>query len=136
MKFHYYRNLNKNERYATTRRHLRSVFTDFEAINFLFGLRRNFEFDSRASTMPSIKGTVVTSVSYHRDRSTNFSLFPLSIIHYSDQAADDFNSQILFNIKQWIQAQMNKPDTSILGVEQLIVEWNGKEHLVHKVRFL
>jgi hypothetical protein len=46
------------------------------------------------------------------------------------------NSQILLNIKQWIQAQMNKPDTSISGVEQLIVEWNGKEHLVHKVRFL
>ncbi|GIO68173.1 hypothetical protein J21TS3_29940 [Paenibacillus cookii] len=46
------------------------------------------------------------------------------------------NSQILLNIKQWIQEQMNKPDTSISGVEQLIVEWNGKEHLVHKVRFL
>lgn len=136
LKFNFYRNLNKNERFSTTKRQLKNVFSGFETLNFLFGLSRNFEFDRRIPDKPKIKGVVVASVSYYRDRTLNFSLFPLSIIDYQDQAAEDFNNHILLTIKQWIQTQINKPDTAILGIEQLIVEWNGKEHLIHQVKFL
>lgn len=41
----------------------------------------------------------------------------------------DFNNVILFDIKKWIKAQINKPDTALLGVEELVVEWNRNEHL-------
>jgi len=136
LKFNFYRNLNKNERFPSSKRHLKSVFADFESINFSFGLTRFFEFDSSVSKKPKINGTVVSSISYNRDRTINFSLFPLSITDYPDVAIDDFNNQLLVTIKQWIEAQINKTDTAILGIEELIVEWDGKEHLIHRVKFL
>src|SRR6478735_4903631 len=135
MKFKYFRNLNKNERYSTTKRQLKSVFSNIE-MDVLFGLARKFEFDSRCPNKPNIVGNVVASISYSRDRTVDFSLYPLLIADYSNSASDDFNNQVLLTIKQWLEDQINKPDTALLGYEELVVEWTGNEHLLHKVKFL
>ncbi|MGK0701818.1 hypothetical protein ACR3I8_20970 [Priestia flexa] len=135
MKFKYFRNLNKNERYSTTKRQLKSVFSNIE-MDVLFGLVRKFEFDSRCPNKPNIAGNVVASISYSRDRTIYFSLYPLLISDFPNRASDDFNNQILLTIKQWIEDQINKPDTALLGYEELVIEWTGKEHLLHKVKFL
>ncbi|MDC0705849.1 MULTISPECIES: hypothetical protein [Priestia] len=135
MKFKYFRNLNKNERYSTTKRQLKSVFSNIE-MDVLFGLIRKFEFDSRCPNKPNIVGNVVASISYSRDRTVDFSLYPLLIAGYPNNASDDFNNQILLTIKQWLEGQINKPDTALLGYEELIIEWTGHEHLLHKVKFL
>lgn len=135
MKFKYFRNLNKNERYSTTKRQLKSVFSNIE-MDVLFGLVRKFEFDSRCPNKPNIAGNVVASISYSRDRTVYFSLYPLLIADFPNRASDDFNNQILLTIKQWIEDQINKPDTALLGYEELVIEWTGKEHLLHKVKFL
>jgi len=135
MKFKYFRNLNKNERYSTTKRHLKSVFFNIE-MDVLFGLVRKFEFDSRCPNKPNIVGNVVASISYSRDRTVDFSLYPLLITDYPNSAFDDFNNQILLTIKQWLEGQINKPDTALLGYEELVIEWTENEHLLHKVKFL
>lgn len=135
MKFKYFRNLNKHESYSTSKRQLKSMFSNIE-MDVLFGLVRKFEFDSRCSNKPNIVGDVVASISYSRDRTVYFSLFPLSIADYPNSASDDFNNQILLIIKQWLEGQINKPDTALLGYEELVIEWIGNEHLLHKVKFL
>lgn len=56
MKISYFRNLNKNERYPTTKKYLKSVFLDFEKLDFLFSLNKKFELDSRCPKKPKIKG--------------------------------------------------------------------------------
>lgn len=137
MRFVYIRGLNKNEIYPTTKKQLRSVFSDFETLDFWIGASRKFKFDSwsiRKFGKSTIKGRVVAFISYHRDRNTDIDIYPLSILDYPGKAIEDFNSQILFMIKQWIEDQVNKPDTAILGKEELIVEWNGKEHLLHEAK--
>lgn len=136
MKFGYFRKLNKNERYPTTKKYLKSMFSGLETLEVSFGLYRNFQFDSRLFHKPKIKGNVVASISYRRDRTIDFSLFPLSITEYPEEAADDFNSRTLYVVKQWIEAQINKPDAALLGIEELVVEWYGNEHLFHKTKFL
>ncbi|TDB49552.1 hypothetical protein [Bacillus sp. CBEL-1] len=78
----------------------------------------------------------MASISYSRDRTVYFSLYPLLIADFPNRASDDFNNQILLTIKQWIEDQINKPDTALLGYEKLVIEWTGKEHLLHKVKFL
>ncbi|OHY73378.1 hypothetical protein [Priestia aryabhattai] len=135
MKFKYSRNLNKNERYSTTKRQLKSVFSNIE-MDVLFGLVRKFDFDSRCPNKPTIVGKVVASISYSRDRTVLFSLYPISIIDYPNSASDDFNNQKLLTIKQWLEDQINKPDTALLGYEELVIEWTENEHLLHKVKFL
>ena len=135
MKFTYCRNLNKNEKYSTNKRQLKLVFFNIE-MDVSFGLVRKFEFDSRCPNKPNIFGNVVASISYSRDRTVLFSLYPLSIADYPNRASDDFNNQILLTIKQWLEGQINKPDTALLGYEQLVIEWTENEHLLHKVKFL
>jgi hypothetical protein len=136
MKFAHFRNLNKNEKYPTSKYQLKLLFSDIETLRILFGLNRKFEFDSRCSNKPNIKGVVVASISYHRDRTVNFSLYPLSINDYPEKAVEDFNNVILLDIQQWLKVQIDKPETALLGIEQLVVEWNGNKHLFHSVKFL
>ncbi|WP_210608066.1 hypothetical protein [Priestia flexa] len=92
MKFKYFRNLNKHERYSTTKRQLKSVFSNIE-MDVLFGLVRKFEFDSRCPNKPNIAGNVVASISYSRDRTIYFSLYPLLISDFPNRASDDFNKK-------------------------------------------
>ncbi|MBM7702902.1 hypothetical protein [Metabacillus iocasae] len=133
MKISHFRKLNKNERYPTTKKLLKSVFANVEQLDVLFGLNRTFE-SERKSFQNKMEGTVVASVTYHRDRTIHFSLFPQSSTHYTDKATEDFNTRIMMRMKQWIEDQMNKPDTALLSMEELIVEWDGRTHLLHMER--
>ncbi|ALC89083.1 hypothetical protein AM500_04200 [Bacillus sp. FJAT-18017] len=136
MRFTYFRKLNKNERYPTTKKHLKAVFSVFEAMDVLFGLRRKFEFDRRLPNKPNIRGIVVASISCSRNRTINFNLYPVSVQDYSDKAVEKFRNVVLVTIEPWVKAQMNKSDTALLGYEEMVVEWNGKEHVFHYIKFL
>jgi hypothetical protein len=136
MKFTHYRNLNRTEKYVTNIKQIKSKFMKNEDLKISYGLGRQFKFDSRCRNKPVIKGTVVASVSCNRDRAIQFSLYPISQNAYPEKAYEEFNNVVLPDIKKWIDEQISKPETAILGVEELIVEWNKKNHLFHNVRFL
>lgn len=76
---------------------------------------------------------VVASVAYSRDRSINFSFYPISVLDYPEKAVENFNNVVLFDIREWIKGQMNKPDTALLGYEEMVIEWNGNKHLFHNL---
>jgi len=42
----------------------------------------------------------------------------------------------LLAIQRWVCEQLEKPDTAIVGTEQLIIEWEGNKHLLHNVTYL
>ncbi|WP_110111774.1 hypothetical protein [Bacillus sp. CGMCC 1.16541] len=134
MKISHFRKLNKNEQYPTTKKYLKSVFADVEQLDVYFGLNRTFESNRGISNKLTVKGNVVASVTFNQDRTVHLSLFPQSTNDYKDKAIEDFNNRIIGRIKHWIEDQMLKPDTALLGNEELIVEWDGKKHLIHMER--
>lgn len=138
MKITYYRNLNDTEKYATNKKQLKYQLLINNEPSICFGLTRQFEFDSRCpiTNRPIIKGNVIATASYHRDRTIGIYFFPISRNTYPEKAYEEFNNSVLPDIKKWIQDQTTKPDTAILGIEELIIEWNGEKHLLHNVRFL
>jgi hypothetical protein len=138
MKISYYRNLNNTEKYVTNKKQLKYNLLNTDELSICFGLTRQFEFDSRCpnANRPIIKGIVIATASYQRDRTIGIYFFPITRNTYPEKAYKEFNNSILPNIKKWIQEQTTKPDTAILGIEELIIEWNGKNHLLHNVRFL
>jgi hypothetical protein len=136
MKFTHYRNLNDTEKYVTNKKQIKSRFMEYEELNVSFGFKRQFEFDSRCPNRPVIEGRVIASATYHRDRTINISFFPIPQNVYLELAYEEFNNIVLPDLKKWIDEQLSKPDTAILGIEELIIEWNGKSHLFHYVRFL
>lgn len=134
MEFTYFRNLNKNELYAATKRQLKLFFSDIEELSVLYGLNRKFLFDPRCSNRPKLSGIVVASISYHRDRSINFYLYPLSLKNYPENALADFNHTVLSDIKHWLQILMSNSDTSLLGIYTLVIEWDGDKHIFHRLK--
>ncbi|QSX18452.1 hypothetical protein [Priestia megaterium] len=136
MKFTYYRNLNKNERYVTNKKQVKSNLPNDENITVVMGLSRVFELDSRCSAGLKIKGTVVASISCQRDKTIGVSFFPISRNLCNEKAYEEFNAIVLCDIKKWIEEQVSKPDTAILGIEELIIDWDGQNYLFHHVRFL
>lgn len=136
MRFAHYRNLNQHETYVTTKKRLKNHFSSLTNLDILFGLTRQFEWDSRCSQHPKIVGTVVAEASVHRDRTLDLSFFPIERKVYSEDAYEEFNHNTLVDMQKWMCEQTEKPDTAIVGIEQLIVEWVGNKHLLHYVTFL
>lgn len=138
MKITYYRNLNDTEKYVTNKKQLKSQLLNTDELSICFGLTRQFEFDSRCpnAKRPFIKGTVIATISYQRDGMKSIYFFPITRNTYPEKAYEEFNNSVLPDIKKWIEEQTKKPDTAILGIEELIIEWNGKNHLLHNMRFL
>ncbi|MGI8382565.1 hypothetical protein ACR0S4_28775 [Priestia megaterium] len=132
----YYRNLNRHETYVTTKKQLKKYISPLTNVDFSFGLTRCFEWGNRRSHCSKVKGTVVVVVSFHRDKSLNLSFFPIARNVYPEAAYVEFNNNILLAIQRWMCEQLEKPDTAIVGIEQLLVEWEGNKHLLHNVTFL
>lgn len=63
-------------------------------------------------------------------------LYPLKTEAYPESAGSEFSDSIIHEVHEWLQSQMSKPQTAILGAESLIIEWTGSQHKKHALRFL
>ncbi|MEK4356433.1 hypothetical protein NYE48_05145 [Paenibacillus sp. FSL M7-1455] len=133
MKISYFRELNSNEAYSSTRSQINRIFKDIEDLDINFGLKRKFEFDSRATKKPKISGIIICSVSFNRERKGLLFYYP---ILKEDLKRLEKHNDINIEIKQWIQMQQGKPDTALLGVEQLICELTNDSIKYHFLKFL
>jgi len=81
-------------------------------------------------------GQVVASLSVSRDRTAILQLFPVRVTSYPSEAFEEFAAEILPGLRTWLGKQRSKPETGILGTEQVIVEWTGSKHRRHELRYL
>lgn len=68
---------------------------------------------------------------YSPDREGWFSAYPIRADAYPPHAREDFRDRVLGEMRRWLQQQMAKPDTAVLGYEFLIAEWDGTAHRLH-----
>ena len=136
LKIVFFRNLNKIETYAANRKQIKLNLPSKEEASVIFGLTRKFEFDNRCARPPQISGTVVASVTCNRDKDIRIYFYPISQTIYPEKAKSQFHNDVLPKLKKWIDHQVSKPETAVLGIEEFIIEWNGKNHLFHQIKFL
>jgi hypothetical protein len=136
LKIGFFRNLNKFETYATNNRQIKFYFSSGEDLYVCFGLNRKFQFDGRCPRPPQLKGIVVASVSCSREKKININFYPISQDLYPQSANNEFHNEVIPSIKVWIHNQTSKPETAVLGVEEYIIEWNGKTNIFHQLKFL
>ncbi|MGK7377591.1 hypothetical protein ACSFXN_07090 [Planococcus sp. 1R117A] len=136
MQIRKYREVNPHETYPVTKKQLKHVLSSVQEVTAIYGLSRKFEFDSRQPGKPDINGVIVASASCHRDKTIHFYLFPISKADYPEKANNDFVQFVLPHVKAWMEQQVAKPETAILGIEELIIEWNGEKHTFHYSKFL
>jgi len=116
---------------------LKAAFSDVQNLEIYCGvLGKSFAFDSRIKKRPRLQGTVVAQAQINRDLAAILILYALSKGNYPETAANEFCDSIIQEIHQWLNGQLAKPKTAILGVESLLIEWTGREHIKHVMRFL
>jgi hypothetical protein len=133
MRFSFTRNLPKTEQYVTNKKFVKLFLGRFELLSVVFGLRKKFELDSRRSNRPTINGPVVASVLINRSNEILASFYPVATSNLPADAVKVFNESILPAICKWIEEHLAKPDTAIVGIEQLIIAIEENTFRFHHV---
>jgi hypothetical protein len=130
-------NLPKSECFAASVADLREAFGDIGQLSTYRGfLGKTFSFDSRCANRPRLAGPVVASLSVSRSRTAILQLYPVKRREYSDAAMAEFAERVLPQLRSWLQIQLTKPETAMLGCRQRVVEWTADGHKNHELRFL
>lgn len=135
------RRLNKHEYYACSVKDVKKVFSHEDGLFISFGfLNRNHRFDSKFIKRPRIEGLIISSGQINRrteviDSRPILSFYAIKDDRYNDKHKDSFCQSILPKINKWYHETLAKPDSSIPGVEVLLVEWTGDDFKLHICRF-
>lgn len=130
-------NLPKSERFACSANELKSALSDVEKLSVYCGvLGKGFAFDSRCRRRPILEGTVMASVQVSRELEAIMSLYSIRREEYPERAACEFRDAIIPKVLGWLKSRLAKGQTEVLGVEELVIEWTGREHRTHEMRFL
>lgn len=135
------RKLNKQEQYACSIKDIKRIFSndDILLINFGF-LHRDFTFDSAFLKRPCINGLIISSFQINRrlniiESEPILSFYVIKDDRFSNKYKDIFLESILPKMYEWYHETLSKPENSIPGVEELLIEWAGESFKVHSCRF-
>lgn len=133
------RGLSPNETYVCSEKTLKKHFSNTN-IEVGMGIVRTFKFDIAARRTPKIKGKVVMSVSISYRRIYDESgalmfLYPFSSTGFTREKQNEFESQYLPQISQWIHENTFSQRELYSGIYELIVEWYHNEFELHQFKF-
>ena len=101
-----------------------------------FGLKPQFEFDSRCHNQPQLQGSVVASVQVNRELYAMIQFFPIRRSEFSDREHLEFVSGRLPRLHAWITEALAAPETQVIGHRELVVESVVDGFAEHEVTFL
>ena len=135
------RGINKNECFACSMADIKKSFSQDDDLFVSFGyLSRDHHFDSKFIKRPTIKGVVISSIQINKrlnvvDPRPIFSFYVIQDDRYIEKYKNNFRDTILPKINKWYHETLSKPESSIPGVEVLLVEWIGEDFKLHVSRF-
>jgi hypothetical protein len=135
------RGLNKHECFACNIADVKEMFFQDDDLFISFGfLHRNHYFDSKFIKRPIIEGIIISSIQINRrlnvvDSRPILSFYVIRDDRYIEKYKDIFCETILPKINEWYHKALSKPESSIPGVEVLLVEWTGDNFKIHISRF-
>jgi hypothetical protein len=125
------------ETFPCSRRRIKELFADTELARVSFGSPiRSFRFDNQVSDRPRLIGPVVASLAIDRERQAHLCVYPTPCAAYPEWARDEMSVRVLPHFREWLRAKQSQPSTAVLGHEEIIAEWIGREHRWHELRFL
>lgn len=130
--------LPKTQRFACSKKDIQTVFSNQEIGWVSVGVIKSLKLAPRYFPRPNFVGPVVADLSVSRgnDSGPILCLFPVRIDQYPEEAAQEFKSVILPRMKEWLDNEIAKPETSRFGHSELFVaEWTGSQHRCHQLRW-
>lgn len=143
------RKLNRNEQYACWAKDIKRVFAQNpDDITVRFGhLSKIHQFDSTDHSHPKISGQIIASAFFNtRDmngigmmassqRKAYIEFYVIRDDSYTNEKRGEFVERILPEISKWYAQVKQQPETTLSGIETLLVEWNRGNFQVHQYRF-
>jgi hypothetical protein len=126
--------LEEGWRYPVRKKAIETAFESFEWLSCRFG-RGAFLLDSRCTERPAISGAVVASLSFSRMRKAILQVYPIEETVFSAGATKEFEQKVVPHLVGWLKGQLGKPETAILGHEQIVVSWDGMKFGYVQVTF-
>jgi hypothetical protein len=122
------------EVFPCSRRRVKEVFANDELEWVSFGNPiRSFRFDGRMTQRPRLVGPVVASLSIDRENSAHLCLYPVKLELYPSPAQAHFSIEVLPRLQRWLHDKQSRPETAIVGHEELLVEWTEQGHRHHEL---
>ncbi len=126
-----------SETFICSSKELKKVFSNVEDMFISLGhIQKKISFDSRCTHKPILIGKVVSSLGVSRNLSAILNLYPIKADEYSKKLSDEFVEKIIPQLYMWLENQISKSDTAILGYEQMIIELTQKKYKIHNLKFL
>jgi hypothetical protein len=123
--------------FAARKAVIKEAFQGFEHLSCHFGdLSHKFRLDHRCFERPELQGPVVASLSVSRRLTSIMQMYPLLTATYPGTARHEFESKVVDHLRNWLTQQLERPETAILGYEELIVTWDGLVHRYAQARFM
>ena len=85
---------------------------------------------------PNFVGPIIADLNISRssDDGAILCFFPVGIDLYSEAAVEQFKSEILPGMKEWLDRKLAQPETSVVGnAEYFVAEWIDNRHRCHGV---
>jgi len=136
MRITYYRNLNKDEVYLSNRKEIKKHFSGIEEMTVVFGLSREYAVVNRCSQKLDTRHPILISITCDRDRELGLSLFPFLRRDLSPEMLIQFEEIVVPTIKKWFVNQIDKPDTAVIGIEELVFSWDGTKYNKQTLTYL
>jgi hypothetical protein len=133
--------LNKYEQFACRSKEVKKIFLNEDNLFISFGfLNRNFYFDNKFIKRPYVEGIIMSSFQINKrlnviDSRPILSFYVIRDDRYTDKYIEIFTESILPKMYEWYHKILSKSETSIPGVEELLIEWTGEGFKIHSCIF-
>jgi hypothetical protein len=132
----YARRLPATQRFLCSRNAIKELFAEDLAWVSFGEIFPCFRLDRRSIPRPRIDGMVVAALTVSPRREAYLQLFPVPSAEFPKEAVLEFNASILPKFREWLTAQLTRPETHVSGHETISAEWVDGAYRLHQVRRL
>jgi hypothetical protein len=131
-----FRKIPPGEQYACSNLEVKNWAKGLADLRIEFGSHRRFMFDARCSQRPKIEGIVVVSAWIDRQLKPALFFYPIPNSKYPESAKKEFLEQVLNELKKWLEDQLSKPESEMLGRDMILFELKAAGFELHRLRYL
>jgi hypothetical protein len=125
--------LPKVERFPCLRKDIKSAFKPNLPKYVFFNKFSKRIFDLHVQPHEEIHGTILAFLMIGRDGESSLDIYSIRKELYLEETSQIFRNDVLPSLSSWLNKTLEKPELSYNEPRALVVEWDNKNHIIHKV---
>lgn len=124
------------ETYACSALEVQEWAKEFADLRIEFGTHKSFRFDPRCKSRPKIQGIVAVSLFIDCQLKPALYFYPIPASKYPESAKFEFLARLENDLKKWLEDQLAKHETDMVGREMMLMELKDARFTMHRLRYL